>query len=180
MTDEQIDAIRANRQDARRELERLVPGYFSDVNAPHEMALERALSDVEALLAEVAALRAYVDSHIRPPDDPERAAATALVEALRGIAGVHPDTCTKVWTAFGMMSRAYRDAKAEVAGTRARAERYAKLLDETLILFGHYREVGYNCVDASLRAIAECRKLNPNYPITLSLDMFLRQHGLLP
>lgn len=66
-----------------------------------------------------------------------------------------------------------------------REEYLSKLLDEVICLFvprenGGWKGVEqYDCVDQSLKAIAETRNRNPNYPITVSLADKLREMNLI-
>lgn len=59
-------------------------------------------------------------------------------------------------------------------------ERAAKALDE-LITLRYLRDdmMDFHIVDDSLRIIAQARRDNPSYPITVALANYMREHGYI-
>src|SRR5215211_3758859 len=59
-------------------------------------------------------------------------------------------------------------------------ERAAKALDE-LITLRYLRDdiMDFNIVDDALRMIAQARRQNPRYPITVALADYMREHGYI-
>jgi hypothetical protein len=110
MTPEQIAKIREFAEfwrDAAREAARCSDRWGDEVN--------EAVQHIDALLAEVTAAWAYIESHhLAARDESEYEITNAVAKAMRGIVGVHPEVCTRVFAAIEPMFSAYRNARMEV------------------------------------------------------------------
>ena len=75
----------------------------------------QAKADIDALLTEVTAAWSYIESHhLAARDVTEYEVNLAVAKAMRGIIGVHPEVCTRVFAAIEPMFSAYRNARMEV------------------------------------------------------------------